>query len=620
MNPAKEEFILLLKEAIAKSLTTITVEEDELAYSVSLSYGAEWDISSSIALRLARKAGAQPAALADAIAKQMRAGELVSGVRTVNGYINAVIDEKGLASSVIGQVIDRKVFYGASKVGAGRKVIIEFPSVNPNKPWHIGHLRNALLGDSISKIYSSCGYAVEKEDYIDDLGLQMAEILWGINNLDRKPDKKYDQFLGELYVEINKKLKEPGVEDSINATLKQMEDPASPELKSVRAIAQKSVLAQYQTAFEYGVYHDVLIWESDIVRVHLLERAMKMLAEGNITSRPANGKYAGCIVFNLKESDSEEEQEAKVLIRSNGVATYLAKDIAFHLWKLGLIDSAFRYSKFVEQPDHSLAYTSSIDGEERPFGGAAIAINVIGAAQAAPQAMLKSILTLVAGIKQDSLIHLSYGEVGLASGSLSGRGGGWMGEARNYTADDLLRELQSAALRIVTESKKAESGQDAEEIAKKVAIAAIKFEFLKIEPIKKVTFDWERALDFNANSGPYCMYMYARASRILERSEATAIAISDSDISHMGRAQDLTLIKKLSECPDMIEKACRELKPNVIADYALDLAISFGKFYEHMDVIKSGDAVNLRLAIVWATRQAIYNMLNLLGIETSERM
>ncbi|MCL5427686.1 MAG: arginine--tRNA ligase [Candidatus Marsarchaeota archaeon] len=621
-DPAKAELAQLIKEAIGKAYPEIALDEKELLYSISYSLDAEWDISSSIAMRIARQVKKTPAEVAEAAAKGMRSGRLIVSATSLGGYINAKLDEKELVRQVIGDVVEMGGRYGSSDTGRGKKVLIEYPSVNPNKPWHLGHLRNPLLGDSISRIMAFCSYKVERMDYIDDLGLQMAEMLWGSRHLDWNPNgKKYDQFLGEKYVEINRHIKEPGVEDEIKSLLKIIEDPKerdSVESATVREIAENCVRAQYATAFAYGICHDGMVWESDILHERLLDNALALLKEKGIARVPESGKYAGCLVVS-KGAVENGEDDSKVLVRSNGAATYLAKDIAFHMWKLGIMKADFKFSKFIKQPDGTCVLSTGAAGEPAGFGRADIAVNTIGSAQKAQQEILKNVLSEVSG-RSSVLHHLSYGEVGLAEGSLSGRKGTWLGESRNYTADDLLRETKAKALDMMKASREPAGGVDPEEVSGRVALAAIKFDFLRVDPARKLVFDWDRALDFNANSGPYCMYMYARATRILEKGAADPKRIMPGGFAQMGRGDELALVKLISQCRDVVEKACKEYRPNVIADYVMELSFMFGKFYQSTDVLKSGEAMPLRLAIVWAARQAIYNMLCLLGIETVERM
>jgi arginyl-tRNA synthetase len=401
-----------------------------------------------------------------------------------------------------------------------------------------------------------------------------------------------------------------------------MEEPDSKEQILEREMAEKGVMAQYETAFAYGIYHDVLIWESDIIRNQMLSRAMKLLAERHITKVPKEGKYKDCVVVETDSKDVREgEDSVKVFIRSNGVATYIAKDLAFHMWKLGMLTAEFKYKQFIMQPNGKPAYSSSKSGETFDFGGADIAINIIGSSQQYLQNVLKEVFKTISG-QDNRIVHISYGEISMKGGTLSGREGGWLGEERNYTADDLLREMTKKTLEIVRNSEKIKEKANEKEIAQKIALSAIKFEFLRIDPEKKVVFDWDNALDLNTNSGPYCMYMYARASRILEKAElgSKGPKLNAADYKKIERNYDFELIKLIGSAQERVEKACREYRPNVIAEYLIELSLLFSKFYEHMPVLKGEESKAVRVAIVFATRQVIYNMLNLLGIQTVENM
>jgi arginyl-tRNA synthetase len=617
----KEEFISMLKNAASE--IGIKVEKEEIIATISKPKKEFGDISSSIGFKLARIMKTSPHIAAEKLVQHMSKGMLIKNVNELDGYINAFIDEQSYARLVIESVLSEGDFYGSSNMGSGKKVIVEYPSVNPNKPWHIGHLKNALLGDAVSNILEFCSYNVEREDYIDDLGLQVAESLWGYINLGDKPDKKFDQWVGEEYVKVNKMLEQDKekISKEIDELLKKIEDPSTKEAKIRREFAEECVRAQYETAFKYRCYHNILIWESDIVRARLLERAIKMLEESGSIEKPSEGKYANCIVANLEklgeifEELGKMEENRKVLIRSNGTATYLAKDLAFHMWKFGIIKGDFLFEEFMKQPNGKVLYTSSDKGTDMDFGNADMVINVIGSAQQHEQLMLKALL-YVSGHeeKAKNLIHLSYGEVELEEGSLHGRSGGWIGKDKNYTADDLLDEVSSKA-ELFTKDQVSE--EEKKRIAFEVALGAIKFDFLKSSPEKKTIFSWERALNFEANSGPYCMYTYARAAKILEK--AGAFDHGKINYSKLERSYDFELLLALGEAQEYVERACSELRPNIIADYLLSISSLFSKFYENMPVLKS-EAQELRLGIVYSTKQVISNMLKLLGIMPIERI
>ncbi len=620
----KSQFASMVGEAVEVLYKDTGIDGDDIYTSISVPESKHGDLSCSISLRVAAVKKTNPNLVAKAIAEACNPGKGISKVQVAGGYINAWFDEKSFAKSVIDNVIASGNDYGSSVMGKGIRVTVESPSVNPNKSWHVGHLRNALRGDSVSRTMHFCGYKVERENYIDDLGLQMAESVWSYMNTSNKPDKKFDQWLGEQYVEVNRKLEDPKIKSEVETLLKKMEDGGTLEAATARDIAERCVKAQYETAGNYRIWHDVLIWEGDILREKLVESAIEIAKRNSMLSIPVEGKYKGCIIVDLGKSKSlaseikNAEEDKKVLVRSNGTATYIAKDFAFHLWKLGLINANFKYKKFIEQSEKHELYTTSGRGEHMDFGNADIVVNVIGSAQRFQQLILKALVEEASGSgKSKEIVHLSYGEVAISGGTLSGRKGGWMGEKVNYTADDLLAEISGKAKELI-ENKNVENQSDKDSIAREVALSAIRFEFLRQAPEKAMMFSWEKALNFESNSGPYCMYTYARASKILGKE--TAGRLGESDFGSIARDNAFELIKTISYAQDVIEKACREYRPNVIVDYALELAYRFSSFYETMPVLKGGEAKRLRLAITHATCITMGNLLNLLGISPLENM
>ncbi|VVB76627.1 Arginine--tRNA ligase [uncultured archaeon] len=620
----RDSFTAALLGAVKNAYPELDIDAQQIASTITASL-SNGDMTTAISFKLAKPLKASPSSIARNIVPKIGKVTYVSKLEELNGYINAFLDEGAYTAAVLSRVAEGSSTYGKSDIGKGEKVMVEFPSVNPNKQWHVGHLRNALLGDTICNLLGACSYKVEREDYIDDLGLQIAETAWGWKNLSDKPDKKFDLWLGEQYVEVNKRITEnPELKTEMYGILKKMEDVNSAESLEIRGIAERCVKAQSETSFAYGIYHDVMVWESDIVRALLLRKALDIAMKAGVVEKPTEGKYAGCIVVKLdklskfaKELEGSRE-DSKVIVRSNGAATYLGKDFAFHLWKFGIIESGFKYKKFIEQPDGRPLFSTSPDGSAGEFGNEKRAINIIDASQYYNQLILKLMFSLMGRDDcANNLVHLAYGKVNIAGGGLSTRKGTWQGEGRSYTADDLLREVKAKTLDIVSNSEKIASKDSAEDISEKVAVAAIKFEFLRIAPEKEIVFSWEKALSFEGNSGPYCQYTYARASRIIEKAGSFAAPAS---FSHVSRSQDFELVKLMGRFEDIVEKACGEYRPNVITDYLLDLSSAFSKFYEAMPVLKGGEAMEERLAIVAAFRQVVRNGLALLGIGVVERM
>lgn len=635
VNPYRKvlsEIAEALRSAILSSGYAAAADMQEISKSLSLSK-LLGDISSSIAFKIGFSSNVPPQKAAEGIVSKLRYPDIVEKVSADGGFINFYLNKKEFSKAVLSYALEAMQRAANNGKGKGKRVIVEYPSVNPNKPWHVGHLRNALLGNSIANIYEYLGYDVKREDYIDDLGVQVMESLWGYINLGKTPTKKFDHWLGEEYVEVNKKLAEKEVAESIKALSISAEKGDTNEAKMLMELTQKCVMAQYDTAFSYHIYHDVMVFESDIVSEGLLARAMEILEKANVIEKPTEGKYAGCVVVNFEKLSSvpkslqDLKESAKVLIKSDGTATYVAKDIAFHMWKFGMLEDTFKYINFINQPGGKVLYSTSRSQSakrfDKPmFNHAGIAINVIDVRQSYPQAVLRLVFDAI-GRKDiaEGIVHLAYGEVELQGATLSGRSGTWIG----YSADDLLAEARKKAQTLITERFKL-SGTEKDAVADSVARAAIIFEFLKVSPEKKVIFSWERALNFEGNSGPYVQYMHARASRLLEAAGSELTQLNESALNavnyNFDAIQEFSLIKQIAVLEEVAEKSGNELRPNLLVDYVNGIASAFSTFYESLPVLKaaSRDERIARLAITKAAEYAIRKVLELLSIEAVEKM
>lgn len=628
-GPSKELrawFSEQLHSSVTKHYPDLKITIEQIRNSISKPKKEYGDMSCSVALRISKMKGKKPADVASELMKNIGKSRYVSGIKEVGGYINITINEKEYSRQVFEKVEKDGMRYGRSIIGEGKTAMVESPSVNPNKPWHIGHLRNALLGDSISNILDFCGYRVEREDYIDDLGLQIAESLWGYTHLGKTPDKKFDQWLGEQYVEVNKRMTDEKVGKEVGELLKKMEHGDGEEARLEREVSEKCVGAQYETSYAYGIYHDVMIWESDIVRARLLQKALDMAIKKGALHKSTEGKNADCIVMDLnkvrnfaKDFENPEEKE-KVIVRSDGTATYVAKDLAFHMWKLGIIKSEFKYMLVGAQPEHKL-YSTAKSGDSEDFGNADLAVNIIDSAQRYEQLILKAILSVMGySSESERITHVAYGKVEIEGGSLSGRQGGWMGEGRAFTADQLLKEAVAKALEATEKSSKIPDKSKVKGIATAIGRSAIRFEFLRISPAKIVVFSWDTALNFEGNSGPYCMYTYARANRILDKAGYKRASLNSINVDAVERGQDFELIKLLGEAQENVEKAALEYSPNIITDYIIELTSVFSKFYETMPVINSGNSQSARMRLLDAYMQVVSNMFGLVGIDALKSM
>lgn len=632
---------LLLKEKLAASIAAAAgVPIEEAGRSIELPKGQFGDIASSICFSLAKKERKNPVELAKSVVARMKLPEWVEKAEVAGPYINFTLSG-AFYSGLLEAVTKQKGKFGAGKRKTG-KTIIEFPSVNPNKPWHIGHLRNALLGDSVARMLEFSGFEVLRADYIDDLGLQVAQSYWGYRNLGSKPEGKLDLWLGKQYVEASRKFEEDAkVQEAVRKLLKEMEEGKSADAKQCRALVEKCVAAQYETAFKFSVYHDVLIFESDIVRTIFAE-GLEMLRKNGAIVHEKEGKNAGCWVARMSGAEfAAMESPDKILIRSDGTATYTGKDVIFQLWKFGLLKNDFSYAKFIRQPNGNECKMSSAKGiasqagfgasaqktgdhwapgetgeaaasarKKGAMGHATRAVNVIGMEQAYPQKVIAEILGGMGyGKEAENSVHLSYEHVWLADEKFSGRQGTWIG----YTADELYGEgVKRAEAKIKPEVM----GPERAKIAASIAAGAIRFAFLKTTPEKKIIFAWDTALSLEGDSAPYVIYAHARAHKILEKGGVGKLHGAALEPA------EKELLKKIMVFGAVVQEAALHMRPHMVAEYCVELATLYNRFYNACPILSCGDekARQNRLAINFAALTAMKNSLGAIGIDALERM
>ena len=579
------------------------------------------DFSSSVSFLIAKKYATNPVEIAEKLASKIKVGKkLVKEIKSIGPYINFILSDIFLGS-IFNEVLKKKENFGRFEK-KNKKAIIEYPSVNPNKPWHIGHLRNALLGNSISNIYDFYGYNVERQNFINDLGLQVAQSIWGYLTLPRTEEdekQKFDLLIGKQYVEISKDLSK--IESEVRRLMKKLDERDPVTSKTARNICERVVRAQLQTSYNYDVYGDLLLWESDLIGFKLYENIFKKMLNSGIFVKETEGEKAGCIVVKLDEKEFPSlKSDEKVIVRSDGIPTYTAKDIALAMWKFGLAEGNLKYSVFDKQPNKKSLYSTDLNGRDvKGFGKADVVINIIGVEQSYLQDLIRYIIRKMGYPQAESYIHVAYEHVTLPETHFSGREGTWLG----FSADDLFEEGMKRALEEI-EKRIEKSGikeNEKEKIAKQIVNAAIKFSFLRVSPNKQVVFDWNKALNFTGDSGPYIQYAAVRAKRIIEKAEVKP-SISMSDLkNYRFNESEREIAKLILLLPSVVEKAAKNYQPNVVADYALSLADAFNRFYEHTPVLKaSPEEQKIRIAIVFAAYYVLSSSLYLLGISVPEKM
>ncbi|MHA2207611.1 MAG: arginine--tRNA ligase [Candidatus Thorarchaeota archaeon] len=591
------------------------------------------DVATTISFRHAKERKENPAKIATEISKMLdsaiKKDPLIERVDTKGPYINLFLSRGQLADIVIKAVAHSNEDYGKSGEFRGRRALMEYPAVNPSKPWHIGHTRNAVLGDTLGNVLEAAGYDVIRTDYINNLGLQIAQLVWKLMKDKPLPgDEKYDHFLGHLYVEVQEAFeKDKEIENEIRAVARDLEILESEAAKISEEMVTACVKAQSQTAYRLGVYHDYQIWESAIAHSGLLEQARKMMLECENIFIPETGEKAGCIVADLRtiEEFKDMKDPFKVLFRSDGTRTYTGADVATQMWKFGIIEDPFLYKEFELQPNGESVYRTAVDGSERDLGIVNLVFNIIGSEQAQPQRLVYTVLGLLGYNEQsDNSHHIAYEFVGLEDEDFSGREGTWIG----YSCDEVLDKAEALAREEVDKRNPEESDEFKNDIAAKVGTGAVRYLLLKSSPDRKITFRWDDALDFNGDAAPYLQYSIARAQRILERAEQ--VDDSKADLKLLTDEAEFALIKAIARFPEEILEVVRGLKKetwgtgfssNRIAAYCYELATLFSKFYDSCPVLKAElDSKTARLELVKAFKTTMVNCLGILGIPVVERM
>ncbi|MDI6642822.1 MAG: arginine--tRNA ligase [Candidatus Hodarchaeaceae archaeon] len=570
------------------------------------------DLASTICFDLAKSLHKSPTWLMAELSKALEPAGLIARVEVVGNYLNFFVDVQKLTELTLRAVEEADEEYGHLKVSRG-KAVIEHTSVNPTKPLHIGHGRNAVIGDTMARILRALGYEVEVQNYIDDMGRQVAETLLANQLIKRKPRAKFDHVLGLIYADMHRRVRqEAELEARVREILAELERGKGRWVTMAKRLTQRCVKANLETTDRLGVSYDLLVWESDIARSGMLDETLERLKAINRVVE-GTGDRAGTLILRLADFGIED----KVLVRSDGTAVYTARDIAYQLWKFGQTKSGLRFKLHSKRPDGTKTYTTAQRGKSvAKFGRAGKVINVVGAEQRFPQQVVSTALRAL-GLERESQnsYHLAYEHVWLPSGRFSGRKGTWVG----FSVDDVVEEAVARAHTVVKEHAPKATERFWRKAAEFVGVGAVRYSLLSTSPEKKIVFKWEEALNFDRNSGPAIQYSHARACSILRKAKRRG---GKHPIDVFKLPEERRLVKLLSKFPEVVREAGEKLQPYLPALYAAELALGFNKFYEVAPVIEAEtpQLCAARLRLVNCVRITLRNALDLMGIAAPERM
>jgi arginyl-tRNA synthetase len=606
-------------------LESLGIAEPRLDFPKKPGFG---DVSSAAAFELAKAKGENPAEVAKKIAAAIDVSKTryIERVEAVGGFVNFYARWDTVAYDILSEALTKGVGYGEIVAGGGRSVLIEHTSVNPNKALHIGHARNVCLGDSLARLYLKTGHKVSVANYIDDSGTQMAEILLAFMYLGYSLDpgaSRFDEYCGRVYSEVSRKIEQdPRLSEIRKKISAELENPDSHTFKLNRQVVDRVLRHQLQTCWRLGARYDILNRESDIIVFNLWDEVFERLRQASALYLENEGPKKGCWLIRLAEHPVLGKEGDEVLVKSDGVTTYVGRDIGYAAWKLGLLEADFRWMRWGENPDGTPIYITDRDGGPGPaVSGASLTINVVDVRQRRPQEIVRYALKKL-GADPGRYVHFAYEVVSLSKADaerlqvaavenqefvqMSGRAGIYV------NVDPLLDHVKSKALEEAVKRHPDWPKEKLEEVAEKIAVAALRYFMVRSDPDKMIVFDSEEASDLEGDTGPYIQYAYARACRILEKSGSEP---SPKPYSKNLDPAEKELVKTIGMLPLVNENALRLMSVKVVAGYARELAVCFNNFYERCPVLTAEEPVrSFRLGLVEGFRAALTTAAWIVGI------
>lgn len=591
------------------------------------------ELALPVAFQLARALKKAPRAIAQEIVSDLGTLPGVAAIEIAgNGYLNLRLDRGAYGHALLSG--------GGEAAATGHKIIVEHTNINPNKAAHIGHLRNSVLGDTFVRMLRASGGAVEVQNYIDNTGVQVADVVVGFHYLERKSaaevaalaaGPRFDYLCWDLYARVSQYFKEhPESEQWRAETLHAIEANQGAQAGLAHVVADAIVLRHLATMRRLGIMYDVLPRESEILHLRFWATAFELLKQRGAIHLATEGKKAGCWVMagsHFRENAAEDDaDDSKVIVRSNGIVTYVGKDIAYQLWKFGLLGKDFHYKPLIQEPDGHTVWVST--DEEQPagaprFGAGHTVYNVIDTRQSYLQDVVAAGLRALGYEEQAGRsIHFNYEMVALTPGTcvelgielseedrkrayveVSGRKG------LGVKADDLIDKLIEKALHEVDDRNPDKPAAERRLVATQIATGALRYFMLKFTRNTVIAFDLKEALAFVGETGPYVQYAAVRAGKILSKLAERGETLPDFGAVLTREAFDRQLatgdlwqtLLLISKAQSALEDALAKGEPAHFAKYAFQLAQGFSAFYDGYSVIHEQDPER-RAFLLWMTR------------------
>jgi arginyl-tRNA synthetase len=664
---------LLLEKIRTSSADRFGVELDQIATEVppKIDLGdLAFPIAFELAKRIKQATGEKqnPREIADILKKDLETLPAVSKVEVAGaGYLNIFFDRASfLHENAAAEPLPN---LNISKAASLTKVCVEHTSVNPNKAAHIGHVRNSVLGDTFQRILRATGKAVEVQNYIDNTGVQVADVVVGFIYLENKDlpaikaldeelqaaGKTFDYYCWDLYTKVGKAyqtdeaLKEKRIE-----ILHQIEAGDNETAKLADYVATRNVECILETMERLSIRYDLLPRESEILHLHFWDKAFEKMKHLGVIRYESEGSHAGCWVMPVESHEGNEEHEAdKILVRSNGTVTYTGKDIAYQMWKLGILGMDFFYKPFHKYPDGETVWVTTADATENvendfEFGHGETIYNVIDSRQSYPQEIVKKGVAAISPERgEKASVHLSYEMVALSPAAAEELGFKLSDEDREKSfiemsgrkglgvkADDLIDRLEANA-RLEVESRHSDLPEEEKNlIARQIAVGALRYFLLKFTRNTVIVFDFKEALSFDGETGAFCQYSAVRANSIFRKLEQSDVSLLDvsslladqkkvSEFLSGEIGDDIWSIAAMSaRLGETVEQAATANEPAILAKYTFNLAKAFNLFYRNHKIISESDETRKAVLVTVAdmSRRALTAALATMGIEVPEKM
>jgi len=584
--------------------------------------------------QLAKQAKTNPNALAQQFAEKFSHPSF-ERFAAVGGYLNAHIKKSDFIDSFF------SLKPQASSFKPSTKVLIEYMSANPNKPLHIWQARNVCVGDSMRRIYEYLWYEPTTCDYGDDSGVNIGyNIVWHLYyDIPLKTKKKFDHYCGEVYEKMRKLSEDAVFQKRLTETLSKIEDNTDPEINIIhQKYTQDCTYWQMESCWRMGAYFDLVVWETHILHLKFFAQAMEILKEKWFVKYADDGDAKWCRILDLSTlpAYAKEEKQYQIMIKSDGLATYIAKDIALAMWKLGYMDKDFWYEQSREDPRGVRMYTTSTDTsmwQKHGFGQYDEALTVIDYRQIPPQHIVASALTLLGHVHgEKKYLPLGYGIVYLTPKTLLSMKIKLSNEEkaekrlpfasrkwRTVTIDDMLTMLHNKAYWETRERNPAWDDTQLDEVAEAIAVSALRFFLIKGDITKDIVFDLDEVLDMQGETGTYILYTWARIQSIID--SAGILDMSAIDYSLLQTDEEFSLIKKISNLDNIARKAKEELAPHLIAKYCFDIAQEVNTYYAQVKILVDDTATKTaRIALLEKVLESLQISMELIGLRFVKRI